>query len=109
MIHFLITVFIPELYGLTTPTKLDEGTPYEVPVPTLHKPFAYKPQNTHLNVSGIYTVVDDMEMKKREFHEHVNESDNHSDVIKKDLPTQLYFTLDQVSILLSLYSQLLYL
>ena len=99
MIHFLITVFIPELYGLTTPTKLDEGTPYEVPVQTLHKPFAYKPQNTDFNVSGIYTVVDDMEIKKRELH--VNESDNHSDVIKKDLPTQLYFTLDHVSILFS--------
>lgn len=89
-------MFIPELYGLTTPTRLDESIPYEVPVQTLHKPLSYNPQNTELNVSDMYAVVE----KKRELHEHVNESDNHSDVIKKDLPSQLYFTLDQVSILL---------
>ena len=84
MICYLFTVFISELYDSTSPKSLDEATPYEVPVQTLHNQFANKPKNTNLN-------------------------DIESDLIEKDLPSPLYFALDQVSILFSLHSQLLYL
>lgn len=74
-------MFISELYDSTSPKSLDEATPYEVPVQTLYNQFANKPKNTNLN---------DIESEK-------------------DLTSPLYFALDQVSILFSLHSQLLYL
>ena len=98
-------MFISELYDSTSPKSLDEATPYEVPVQTLHNQFANKPQNTNLNESNIYTVMEDMEINKREFHKN----DIDSDLIENDLSSPQYFALDQVSILFSLHSQLLYL
>ena len=86
-------IFIPDLYDLATVEVFEESTPYEVPVQTLHNPITSKSHPGNLNEDDIYTALEDIQSNEKELYEQ-EDNDN---VIEEELPSLLYFTLDQVS------------
>ena len=90
---FHILVFITELYDSVTPNVFEESTPYEVPVQTLHNPITSKSHPGNLNEDDIYTALEDIESNEKGLYEQ-EDNDN---AIEGELPSPLYFTLDQVN------------
>ena len=86
-------MFIPDLYDLATPKFFEENIPYEVPVQTLHNPITSKSHPGNLNEDDIYTALEDIESNEKGLYEQ-EDNDN---TIEGELPSPLYFTLDQVS------------
>ena len=86
-------MFISDIYDLATPNVSMECTPYEVPVQTLHNPITSKSLHGNINEDDIYPAVEDIQSNEKGLYEQ-EDNDN---VIEGELPSPLYFTLDQVS------------